>query len=95
LFELGYGHAGSARRAESGRQLELFFARGVYVAAFYAEDAAHAGEIRAHLEARGMPISAYDIPIAAPARRGGATLVTSNMREFARVPGLLVADWAV
>jgi tRNA(fMet)-specific endonuclease VapC len=32
--------------------------------------------------------------IAAQARRRGATLVTSNMREFERVPGLLVVDWA-
>jgi tRNA(fMet)-specific endonuclease VapC len=94
LFELRYGHARSARRAESDRQLELFLARGVSVAAFEAEDAAHAGEIRAHLETRGTPIGAYDILIAAQARRRGATLVTSNTREFARVPGLLVVDWA-
>jgi tRNA(fMet)-specific endonuclease VapC len=94
LFEMRYGHARSGRRAESDRQLELFLARGVSVAAFDAEDAAHAGEIRAHLEARGTPIGAYDILIAAQARRRGATLVTSNTREFARVPGLLVVDWA-
>jgi tRNA(fMet)-specific endonuclease VapC len=32
--------------------------------------------------------------IAALARRRGATLVTANGREFARVPGLMVTDWA-
>jgi tRNA(fMet)-specific endonuclease VapC len=32
--------------------------------------------------------------IAAQARRRGATLVTANKREFARVPGLKTEDWA-
>jgi len=47
-----------------------------------------------HLERVGRPIGAYDVPIAAQARRRGAALVTLNMREFERVPGLLVVDWA-
>jgi tRNA(fMet)-specific endonuclease VapC len=55
----------------------------------------HAGEIRAHLESAGTPIGHYDYLIAAQARRHGATLVTLNTREFARVPGLIVVDWAV
>ncbi|WP_164163056.1 PIN domain-containing protein, partial [Stenotrophomonas maltophilia] len=50
-------------------------------------DAAHAGDIRATLEAAGTPIGAYDCLIAAQARRRGATLVTANSREFARVTG--------
>ena len=61
---------------------------------FDAEDAAHAGDIRAHLERKGTPIGPYDYLIAAQARRRGATLVTANRREFERVPGLMVADWA-
>jgi len=94
LFEMRYGHAKSARRASSDQQLELFLARGISVAPFEAEDAAHAGEIRARLEALGTPIGSYDYLIAAQARRRGATLVTANTREFERVPGLLVVDWA-
>ena len=58
------------------------------------DEARAAGEIRAELEARGTPIGACDYLIAAQARRRGATLVTSNMRAFERVPGLLVVDWA-
>ena len=38
--------------------------------------------------------AAHDVLIAAQARRHGATLVTANQREFARVPGLDVVDWA-
>ena len=60
---------------------------------FDAEDAHEAGDIRALLERAGTPIGPYDILIAAQARRRGATLVTANTREFARVPGLKTEDW--
>jgi tRNA(fMet)-specific endonuclease VapC len=93
LFELRYGHARSDRRADSDRLLAEFLAPGIVVLPFDAEDAAHAGDIRADLESKGTPIGHYDYLIAAQARRRGATLVTANVREFARVPGLLVADW--
>ena len=94
LFEMRYGAAKSERRAASEAALDEFLASGIAIAPFDAEDAAHAGDIRAHFESKGMPIGPYDMLIAAQARRRGATLVTTNMREFARVPGLLVADWA-
>jgi tRNA(fMet)-specific endonuclease VapC len=93
LFELRYGHARSNRRTESDRLLAEFLAPGIVLLPFDEEDAAHAGDIRAKLERKGMPIGHYDYVIAAQARRRGATLVTANAREFARVPGLLVADW--
>ena len=93
LFELRYGHARSNRRAESDRLLAEFLAPGIAVLPFEAEDADHAGNIRTELEKAGTPIGHCDYLIAAQARRRGATLVTANSREFARVPGLLVADW--
>ncbi len=94
LFEMRYGHAKSLRKTESERLLAEFFSSGIGVAPFESEDADHACEIRAHLEATGTPIGAYDYLIAAQARRRGAVLVTSNGREFERVPGLIVTDWA-
>ena len=93
LFELRYGHARSTRRAESDRLLGEFLAPGIAVLPFEAEDADHAGNIRAELEKAGTPIGYYDYLIAAQARRRAATLVTANRREFARVPGLMVMDW--
>jgi tRNA(fMet)-specific endonuclease VapC len=93
LFELRYGHARSDRRAESDRLLAEFLAPGIAVLPFDAEDAAHAGDIRAYLESKGTPIGPFDNLIAAQARRRGATLVTANGGEFARVPGLMVVDW--
>ena len=95
LFEMRYGPARSHRRAQSDRQLDELLARGVNVIPFEAEDAGHAGEIRAALAAKGTPIAAYDILIAAQARRRCAALVTANTGEFEGVPGLLVVDWGV
>lgn len=95
LFELRYGYVRSDRRTASERLLVEFLAPGIVVLPFEAEDAAHAGEIRAYLEARGTPIGPYDCLIAAQARRRDAALVTLNAREFSRVPGLIVTDWAV
>lgn len=94
LFELRYGCAKSERRAQSEALLTAFLAQGVPILPFEAQDAEHAGDIRAHLEKMGQPIGHYDYLIAAQARRRGATLVTANGREFERVPGLVVTDWA-
>lgn len=94
LFELRYGYAKSDRRLRMEELLATFLAPGVEVLPFDADDAAEAGDIRASLEAQGTPIGPYDILIAAQARRRGAALVTLNRREFERVPGLMVTDWA-
>lgn len=53
----------------------------------------HYGEIRAHLERLGRPIGANDLLIAAHARAAGLQLVTRNVDEFSRVPGLKVTSW--
>lgn len=94
LFELRYGHARSDKKAASDRLLAEFLAPGIVVLPFESEDAAHAGDIRAYLESKGTPIGPYDCLIAAQARRRAAALVTLNVREFSRVPGLIVMDWA-
>jgi tRNA(fMet)-specific endonuclease VapC len=51
------------------------------------------GKLRATLETTGKPIGAMDLLIAAHALSEGATLVTANVREFSRVPGLAVENW--
>jgi tRNA(fMet)-specific endonuclease VapC len=94
LFELRVGIAKSDRRAASRVLLDNFLAAGFLHPAFDSEDAREAADIRAYLEQKGTPIGPYDTLIAAQARRRGATLVTANIREFARVPRLGVIDWA-
>jgi tRNA(fMet)-specific endonuclease VapC len=51
------------------------------------------GALRDHLRQIGKPIGPNDLLIAAHALCLGATLVTNNEREFARVPGLKVENW--
>ena len=94
LFELWYGVARSARPQENAERLHVFLAGDVSVWSFEPGDAAAAGALRATLEAAGTPIGAYDLLIAGQARRTGATLVTANVAEFARVGGLAWQDWA-
>ena len=52
------------------------------------------GGIRAYLEKQGTPIGPLDTLIASHARAEGLVLVTNNVREFERVPGLKVENWA-
>ncbi len=63
------------------------------MSAFSEEDAMTAGDLRASLDAAGTPIGPYDLLIAAQALRISATLVTANVSEFTRVPGLQWQDW--
>ena len=94
LFELRYGAAKSARPERNAERIDEFLAAPIQVLPFDGEDTREAGEIRATLERAGALIGPYDVLIAAQARRRGAALVTANAREFARVPGLRVEDWA-
>lgn len=52
------------------------------------------GKIRAELEAKGRIIGNNDLWIAAHALAAGLTLVTNNEKEFRRVSGLKVQNWA-
>ena len=93
--ELMYGAAASKRRKENEDKIALFIASGGFaLLPFEAADAFEAADIRAHLKRAAKPIGPYDVLIAAQARRAGTTLVTANTREFERVPGLIVMDWA-
>ena len=56
--------------------------------------AQHYGQIRSALERKGRPIGNNDLWIAAHARAEGWVLVTNNEREFSRVEGLEVENWA-
>lgn len=90
--ELHYGveRTGSQRNRDA---LAKFLAQ-LEVAPFD-ERAAHMfGQLRAWLVSQGTPIGPYDTQIAAHAQALGVTLVSNNTREFARVPGLRLENWA-
>jgi tRNA(fMet)-specific endonuclease VapC len=93
-FELWYGVAKSQRKDSNTQRLETFLGGPLEWALFDEDDARAAGTVRAELETVGRPVGAYDVLLAGQARRRGATLVTSNTKEFARVQGLKWEDWA-
>jgi tRNA(fMet)-specific endonuclease VapC len=93
-FELWYGVAKSQRKDSNTQRLETFLGGPLEWALFDEDDARAAGTVRAELETVGRPVGAYDVLLAGQARRRGATLVTSNTKEFARVQGLRWEDWA-
>jgi tRNA(fMet)-specific endonuclease VapC len=95
LFELWYGVARTGRQQENSERLRVFLSGDLTITAFEEKDAAIAGDLRATLEMGGTSIGAYDLLIAAQALRAGATLVTANVSEFARVTGLTWEDWTV
>lgn len=94
IFELSYGIAKSKRPEQARALLSEFLSADFELPAFDGEDAREAGDIRAFLEERGTPIGPFDYLIAAQARRRRAVLVTTNRREFERIPNLIVTDWS-
>jgi len=55
--------------------------------------AAHYGQVRAELERAGAPCGPHDMQIGGHARSEGLIVVTNNMREFARMPGVRAENW--
>ncbi len=93
-YELRYGLLRMPQEAAGPRLAALAqLLRPMQLLAFDSECAAQAARLRVELEALGTPIGPHDTLIAATALRHQATLVTRNVREFARVPGLQVLNW--
>ncbi|MFZ2855774.1 MAG: type II toxin-antitoxin system VapC family toxin [Rhodocyclaceae bacterium] len=91
--ELRYGAEKSARRDESLAVL-VRLAELIPVLAPEAAAGERYGIVRTELERSGKPIGNNDLWIAAHALALGVVLVTNNSREFERVPGLKVENWA-
>lgn len=91
--ELKYGAAKSPMKSEAmeilARITEL-----IPVLQLTNEVADRYGTIRAELERMGQPIGNNDLWIAAHAMAAGLTLVTNNEKEFRRVRGLKIQNWA-
>jgi tRNA(fMet)-specific endonuclease VapC len=93
-YELRYGLLRLPQEAATARLAALTqLLRPLQILPFDSECAAQAARIRVELEAAGTPIGAHDLLIAATALRHQSTLVTRNVREFSRVPGLQWLNW--
>jgi tRNA(fMet)-specific endonuclease VapC len=89
--ELRYGCA--KKGSPELRRKVAAFLSAVPVMVFDVPADAQYGEMRAQLEAAGVTIGSNDLLIAAHARALGSTVVTANVREFTRIPGLPVENW--
>ena len=90
--ELLYGATTSARPpVHLARAHELLADLEVVDLTF--EDAVKAIPIRQELRRRGQSIGIWDLLIAGQAANRGWTVVSANLREFARIDGLPVEDW--
>ena len=93
-YELRYGLLRMPLAMAAPRLAALAqFLRPLQMLSFDSECATIAARTRVDLEAVGTPIGPHDTLIAATALRHQATLVTRNVREFARVPGLQCLNW--
>ncbi|MGA2693676.1 MAG: PIN domain-containing protein [Opitutaceae bacterium] len=95
LSELEFGASKSGVPAHRERVVRL---RSMIpdVAPFDADSASYAGNVRAYLanlKPNAQPIGHYDALLAGQALALGACVVTDNMGEFRRVPGLIVENW--
>jgi tRNA(fMet)-specific endonuclease VapC len=90
--ELSFGVAKS--RSSRNRAALREFLASLEIAPFDERAADAYGDLRAALESAGQPIGPLDTQIAAHALSLGVTLVSNNLREFERVPGLRCANWA-
>jgi tRNA(fMet)-specific endonuclease VapC len=92
--ELLYGAAKSKQRVAALEQLREL--GNLLPALSLPETAAEVyGTIRAELEVKGQLIGNNDLWIASHAVASGLTLITNNEREFRRVRGLKMQNWAV
>jgi tRNA(fMet)-specific endonuclease VapC len=93
VAELQYGACKSSRPDQNQIALAEFLLP-LEVVSFDEIAASHYGDIRSHLEKRGNIIGSMDMLIAAHARSLSLTLITNNLRESQRVPGLRTENWS-
>jgi tRNA(fMet)-specific endonuclease VapC len=93
VFELWHGVFYSQNPVGNEERLTAFL-QSVRTLPYDDHDAKVAGQIVADLRQRGRMIGPYDSLIAAQALRRDLLLVTGNQREFSRVPGLRIENWA-
>lgn len=94
--ELAYGfsRANSSRRLVSMQAKLSKFLQTIVTQPLPAGVAEQYGQIRSALEKKGTPIGGNDLWLAAHALGEDLVLVTNNTREFERVAGLKLENWA-
>ena len=92
LSELRYGAEKSSNPEKNLESLNAFITP-LEILGYGAAQAEAYGRIRNNLERQGEPIGSMDLLIAAHAESLRIALVTNNIREFGKVPSLLMESW--
>jgi tRNA(fMet)-specific endonuclease VapC len=93
LAELEFG-VHNSRYPEQNQEALNQFLSPLEIFPFDDRAAMEYGRIRAYLKQRGRPIGAMDLLPAAQAKSLAIPLVTNNLKEFKRIPGLHLENWA-
>lgn len=93
LMEINYGMLVNPEKTAKVRSVIEDFLDSITILPLTETEANEAAKIRTVLKAQGTPIGAYDLLIAATAKVHYLTIVTSNVKEFERVPELNVVNW--
>lgn len=93
--EMRFGSIGKKASPKHSALVSAFVARLDGVLPWDAAAVDETTRIRVELASRGTPIGDNDAAIAGHAIAADAVLVTNNVREFKRVPGLRIEDWAM
>jgi len=91
--EMRYGQVGKKASPQHKVLVDEFVRRLDAVIAWDLRAVDTTVEVMRQLNAAGTPIGPNDTAIAGHAIAIGCTLVTNNVREFSRVPGLVYEDW--
>jgi tRNA(fMet)-specific endonuclease VapC len=93
-YEMLLGAIGRNASPRHAGLIEAFVARLSAILPWDRIAAEEATRVRRDLSAKGTPIGGNDAMIAGHALAADCVLVTNNTREFSRVAGLHVEDWA-
>jgi len=92
IAEMEYGIAKSSRPQEAESKLYEFLVPFTIVD-FNTNSARYYGKIRNELNTKGTPIGSMDLMIASIAMASDMKIVTNNVKEFERIPGLQIENW--
>ncbi len=93
VSELQYGVVKSQHKTKNNYALQEFLSP-LNIEPFDFNSALIYGELRLRMEKSGKQIGSFNTLIAAHAISIGATLVTNNLKEFQRIKGLKLENWA-
>ena len=93
LAELQYGIEKSSNSEKNREALEKFLTP-IEIIDYGYEATVEYGKIRAELEKKGITIGPLDMLIASHAKSLDVIPVTNNVREFERIAGLRIENWA-